>query len=165
MPPQGHIRKDGSAGCSGDRDHHRRRVDRGFGAAKETLPARFGYASSDLDNEEVQATETGPQVRFTLQWDSPSTYIVNAPSEEGVYSFSGMLRDSDRKDTPVGGPSWERATVQQPSNPGPCALPEQLAHLSCGGGDRLGRGHRRIHAVIDDNYPAGASRPFRERGV
>ena len=42
-----------------------------------------------------------------------------------------MLRDSDRKDTPVGGPSWERATVQQPSNAGPCALPEQLAHLSC----------------------------------
>ena len=32
----------------------------------------------------------GPPGRGTVR----STYIVNAPSEEGVYTFSGMLRDS-----------------------------------------------------------------------
>ena len=107
MPPQGHIPKDGAAGrgvtitaaaCGA------------LGAVTETLPAGFGCASSDLDDEEVQAA--GQPVRFTLQWASPSPYIVNAPSEEGAYSSSGMLRDSDRKDTPIGGASWGRATVQ-----------------------------------------------------
>ena len=68
------------------------------------------------------AVVAGALLGFTLQGDSPSPYIVNTPSQEGVYPFSGMLRDSDRKDTPVGGTSWGRSTVQQPSNPGPlCA--------------------------------------------
>ena len=81
-----------------------------LGAVTEALPAGFACVSSGLDDEEVQAT--GQHVRFTRQGDSPSRYIVNAPSEEGAYSSSGMLRDSDRKDTPIGGASWGRATVQ-----------------------------------------------------
>ena len=89
----------------------------GFGGVTGTLPAGFGCVSSGLDDEQVQAT--GQHVRFTRQWASPSPYIVNGPSEKGAYSFSGMLRDSDRKDTPIGGASWERVTVQQPSNSGP----------------------------------------------
>ena len=76
IPPQGHIPKDGAAGLGGD--HHRRRL-RGFGSSHGTLPAGFGCVSSGLDDEEVQAT--GQQVRFTLQGDSPSRYIVNGPSE------------------------------------------------------------------------------------
>ena len=87
----------------------------GLGAVTETPTAGFGCASSDLDDGEVQAT--GQQVRFTLQGDSPSPYIVNTPSQEGVYPFSGMLRDSDRKDTPAGGTSWGRATVQRRVHP------------------------------------------------
>ena len=87
-----------------------------FGAVTETLPAGLDCASSDLDDEEVQAA--GQWVRFTLQWASPSPYIVNGPSEEGAYSFSGMRRGSGRKDTPAGDASWERVTVQQPSNSG-----------------------------------------------
>ena len=51
---------------------------------------------------------------MTLQWASPSPYIVNGPSEKGAYSFSGMRRGSGRKDTPAGDASWERVTVQQP---------------------------------------------------
>ena len=52
-----------------------------FGAVTETLPAGFGYVSSDRDDEEVQAT--GQWVRFTMQGDSPSPDIVNAPSKAG----------------------------------------------------------------------------------
>ena len=92
-----------------------------LGAVTETLPAGFGCVSSGLDDEEVQAT--GQHLRFTRQGDSPSRYIVNAPSEEGAYSSSGMLRDSDWKDTPIGGASWGRATVQQASNLGPLCAP------------------------------------------
>ena len=93
----------------------------GLGAVTETLPGGSGCASSGLDDEEVQAA--GQQVRFTPQWASPSPYIVNAGSEEAVYPFPGMLRDSGRKDTPVGGASRRRATVPQPSNPGPLCAP------------------------------------------
>ena len=76
MPPQGHIPKDGGAGWEGIITA----ADYGvLGAVTETLPAGFGYASSGLDDEEVQAT--GQPVRFTLQGESPSPYIVNAPSE------------------------------------------------------------------------------------
>ena len=158
MPPPGHIPETVAPGwaltiTSADFG--------GLGAVTETPPAGFGCASSDLDDGEVQAT--GQQVRFTLQGDSPSPYIVNTPSQEGVYPFSGMLRDSDRKDTPAGGTSWGRATVQQPSNPGPLWAPEQLAHLSCRGGDRFRWVQRRVHPVMDDDCPAGASRPFNNR--
>ena len=117
MPPPGHIPETVAPGWALTITS----ADFGvLGAVTETPPAGFGCASSDLDDGEVQAT--GQQVRFTLQGDSPSPYIVNTPSQEGVYHFSGMLRDSDRKDTPAGGTSWGRATVPQPSNPGPlCA--------------------------------------------
>ena len=123
----------------------------GLGTVTETLPAGAGCASGGLDDEEVQVTAR--QVRFTVQRASPSQYIVNAPSEEGAYSFSGMLRGSDRKNTPAGGTSLGRAIVQQPSHAGPPLRPppEQLAQLPCGGGERLRGGHPRVHPVIDDN--------------
>ena len=100
----------------------------GLGAVTETLPARSGCASSGLDDTEVQAA--GQQVRFTPQGNSPSMYIVNARSGERVYPFSGMLGDSGRKDTPVGA-SWGRATVRQPSDPGPLCAPRTSGH-DCG---------------------------------
>ena len=91
----------------------------GFGAVTETLPAGFGCASSGLDDEEVQAS--GQWDRFTLQGESPSMYIVNAFSEERVYSFPGMLRDSDRKDAPGSAPSgrWCWGFARRPP---PCWL-------------------------------------------
>ena len=64
-----------------------------------------------------------PAGQFTQHGTSPSPYIVNAPSKEGVYSSPGMLRGSERKDTPAGDASWGRVTVQQPSDPGPCEPP------------------------------------------
>ena len=53
MPPQGHIPKDGGTWRGGD---HTAAAYGGFGAVTETPPAGFGYASSDLDDEEVQAS-------------------------------------------------------------------------------------------------------------
>ena len=98
----------------------------GLGAVTETLPAGSGCASGGLEGGEVHAA--GRQVRFTLQGASPSPYIVNARSGEGIYSFSGMLKDSDRKDTPVGASSL---TVRQASNPGPLCGP-RTSGRDCG---------------------------------
>ena len=53
----------------------------GLGAVRGTLSAGSGYVSSDLDDEEVQAS--GQWVGFTLEGGRPSTYIVNPPSEAG----------------------------------------------------------------------------------
>ena len=60
--------------------------------------------------------------------DSPCKEIVHPrtsltrPARKRAYPFSGMLRNSDRKDTPAGGASWG-ITVQQPSAPGPLCAP------------------------------------------
>ena len=63
----------------------------------------FGYVSSSLDAEQV--TETGRQVRFTLQGDDTFTYTVTASRSSGSHSFSGTLIDFDKVDYTVGGAS------------------------------------------------------------
>ena len=63
-----------------------------LGAVTETLPAGFGCVSSGLDDEEVQAT--GQHLRFTRQGDSPSRYIVNAPTSQDLQlRRAGVPRD------------------------------------------------------------------------
>ena len=73
------------------------------GGVTETLSAGFAYVSTSLDDSQVLVT--GQVVRFTLQGDASFTYVVTASSTEGSYSFSGMLRDDDRVDSVVGGPT------------------------------------------------------------
>ena len=79
------------------------------GGVTETLPAGFVYVSSSLPDAQVKADaqvqDTGQKVRFTLQGDASFTYTVNASSVGGPHTFSGTLRDFDRKDTEVGGAS------------------------------------------------------------
>ena len=84
----------------------------GLGAVTEMLPDGFSYLSSDLDT--VQVTEVDARtVRFTLQGDSRFTYTVTASSAEGSHTFSGELRDSDRKNHTVGGDPT--VTVEAPA--------------------------------------------------
>ena len=74
------------------------------GGLKETLPEGFAYKamSSSLDDNQVMVD--GQTVQFTLIGGSESiTYIVTASSVEGSHTFSGVLRDSDRVEVPVGG--------------------------------------------------------------
>ena len=72
-----------------------------FGAVTETLPPGFSYVSSSLGDDSV--TVNGREVRFSLFGQTAFTYTVTASSTEGTYSFSGVLRNSDREDVPVGG--------------------------------------------------------------
>ena len=76
-----------------------------FGGITETLPAGFSYVSSSLDDSSVALIES-PQhqeVTFTLIGVTSFTYTVAAPSAEGSYPFSGVLRNSDVENVPVGG--------------------------------------------------------------
>ena len=72
-----------------------------FGAVTETLPPGFSYVSSSLEDSGV--TDVGREVRFRLFGQTAFTYTVTASSTAGTYSFSGVLRNSDREDVPVGG--------------------------------------------------------------
>ena len=117
MPPPGHIPETVAPGAGGD--HHLRRL-RGFGSSHGNAARRVRLRIQRPRRWRGPGHRPAGQVHSAR--GQPPPYIVNTPSQEGVYPFSGMLRDSDRKDTPAGGTSWGRATVQQPSNPGPlCA--------------------------------------------
>ena len=89
----------------------------GIGRVTETLPAGFDYVSSTHDSAGVSVN--GQEVRFTLQGDSSVAYVVTASSTAGFHSFSGMLKDSDRDDSTVGG--VDTVTVEAPSTPTPSA--------------------------------------------
>ena len=86
------------------------------GGVTEMLPAGFVYESSSVDASQVLVT--GQMVRFTLQGDDSFTYIVTAPSTEGPYTFSGMLRDFDRENHEVGGDT----VVTVDATPGPAPV-------------------------------------------
>ncbi len=87
----------------------------GIGRVTETLPAGFAYVSSTHDPAGV--SESGQEVRFTLQGDSSVAYTVTASRTAGSQSFSGMLRDSDRANHTVGGATG--VTVAAPPRPRP----------------------------------------------
>ncbi len=73
----------------------------GFGGVTETLPPGFSHVSSNL--EDTSVTVNGREVRFSLFGKTAFTHTATAPGTEGTYSFSGVLRNSDREDVPVGG--------------------------------------------------------------
>ena len=70
------------------------------------------YVSSSLVDEGEVTEVDARTVRFTLQGaDKTFTYTVTVSSTAGSYDFSGMLRDSDRGDTSVGGDTTVAVTV------------------------------------------------------
>ena len=72
-----------------------------FGAVVETLPAGFDYVSSSLPGDSV--TDQGRQLSFILLGEPSFTYTLTAPSTEGSYSFSGVLKSFGGEEVPVGG--------------------------------------------------------------
>ena len=85
------------------------------GQVVETLPDGFSYVRSDLDEEAVAVV--GQAVTFTLFGTGPITftYTVTASREEGTYSFSGVLRNEDSEEQPVGSAS----TISVTTDPAP----------------------------------------------
>ena len=76
----------------------------GFGGQiVETLPAGFGYVSSDPAGGMFDAN--AGTVTFTLVDETSFKYTVTAASTAGDYSLSGTLRDSDLDVYTIGGDS------------------------------------------------------------
>jgi len=73
-----------------------------FGQVVETLPNGFSYVS--CDSTDVTVTPEDNTVKFTFIGDSVTfTYIVKASTTEGVYTFSGVVKDEYNVAYPIGG--------------------------------------------------------------
>ena len=94
-----------------------------FGQVAETLPDGFSYVvDSTTPVNGIRITVAGQVVTFALQGaDKSFTYEVTAPGTVGSYSFSGVLTDSDRMETSIGGTA--RIRVGSPPPPPPRATP------------------------------------------
>ena len=108
------------------------------GLVIETLPAGFAYVSSSLTAPRA-VTVDGQQVSFSIISGSGSfTYTVTASSVEGEYTFSGIIRDFDQDEAPVGGDSditvGTPAPVETPTpvtpSPSPTATPPPTTGIS-----------------------------------
>ena len=93
----------------------------GFGQVVETLPSGFSYEGSDLS--EVAVEVEGQTVTFTLLGDDSFSCTVAAPSSEGVYSFSGVMLDSDKAEQAVEGDSSIRVGPEPTPTPTPTPEP------------------------------------------
>ena len=72
-----------------------------FGQVAETLPEGFTYRTSTLPPRSVRVF--GNTVEFFLLGDTSFIYTVKAPDTEGIYTFSGKLKDEDKNEYEVGG--------------------------------------------------------------
>ena len=90
-----------------------------FGQVVEKLPVGFLYVSSSLPATGVSAA--GDTVTFTLLGDDRFTYTIVAPTAEGSYDFSGVLRDFNKVEATVRG--GDSLRVGPPPTPRPTATP------------------------------------------
>ena len=101
------------------------------GRVTETLPDGFTYVSSSL-SEGVTASEQ--TVRFTLFGEASFTYTVTASSVAGPHGFSGVLRDFEREEYPVGGAS---AVTVEASGAGGASATRSFAPASVAAGGEV----------------------------
>ncbi len=94
-----------------------------IGQVVETLPEGFVYRGSDQPEGTVSVQ--GQTVAFTLFQSSSFTYVVSAPAQEGVYAFSGTVKDQLRREQPVTGAGSVR--VRHAPTPEPTATPAPTA--------------------------------------
>ena len=92
------------------------------GSVTEMLPDGFEYVSSPLDDEDqVEVSDNGQTVTFTLLGDTEFTYTVTAPATVTAttpYDFMGTLRDFERDDYDVGGATMVTVEVAAQQGPG-----------------------------------------------
>ena len=74
-----------------------------MGQVAETLPEGFVYVTSTLDPGAVEFYAGNNSVTFVLLDETSFAYTVKAPDIEGIYTFSGILKDDYKKDYEVGG--------------------------------------------------------------
>ena len=90
-----------------------------LGQVVEDLPDGFTFLGSSLDEAHIEVD--GQTVRFNLLGKTGFTYSVNAPTAEGQYTFSGVIKNVDRDEQAIGGHTTLR--VGPPPTPTPTHTP------------------------------------------
>ncbi len=72
-----------------------------FGQIVETLPDGFTFVRSSLDGFGTRVE--GQVIFFQLLGDTTFHYVVTAPSVEGEYTFSGVIKNDDREERAIRG--------------------------------------------------------------
>ena len=90
-----------------------------FGQVVETLPEGFTFVGSSLDD--AQFSSEGQTVQFNLLGDSRFTYTVMVSHVAGRYTFSGIIKNTDREEQTISGHMQLR--VGPPSTPIPSPTP------------------------------------------
>ena len=91
-----------------------------IGQVVEELPEGFTFVGGSLDDAHVEAE--GRTVRFNLLGETDFSYTVRVPDAEGLYTFSGVIKNVDRDERAVGGQTTLR--VGPPPTPTPTPTPE-----------------------------------------
>ena len=94
----------------------------GFGQVEETLPEGFTFVRSSLDAFQVRMT--GQTVLFALIGGESFTYVITTPAMAGQYTFSGVVRNADRVEQAVAGPTILRIGPEPPPAPTLAPTPE-----------------------------------------
>ena len=89
-----------------------------LGLVVETLPEGFRYAGSELSEAAVEVH--GRTISVVLIGESRVTYRVTAPSEEGRYEFSGVIKNVSREERALGGSRSVRV------GPPPTSVPTRM---------------------------------------
>ena len=129
-----------------------------LGQVVETLPSGFSYTRSSLAASQV-AVE-GRTVTFTLLGESDFRYTVTAPSAEGSYTFSGVIKDVNRAAASVSGAS----TIRVGPPPNADAYTHADTHADTLGSG-IGRGGRHAKRVDRCGGCWGSPTSNRRRGV
>ena len=90
-----------------------------FGQVVEMVPVGFTFISTTLPGNQI--AEEGQVVRFNLFGDSSFTYVVTVPTTEGLYTFSGVIKNTDREERAISGHRQFR--VGPPPTPAPTSTP------------------------------------------
>ena len=125
-----------------------------FGQVVETIPSGFTYVSTTFADGAVVSGQT---VSFTIFGSSANfTYTVTASSTAGSYSFSGMVKDSNRATRSVGGSS--SVTVSAPASGGTTAA-RSLSTSTVGTGGQIvvsiSAGGLGSFGSVEETLPAG----------
>ena len=96
-----------------------------IGQVVEELPAGFTYVRTSLDDFQVEVN--GQTVSFNLLGNPAFTYVLTAPSAEGEYTFSGVVKNDDREERTISGDTMLRVGPPPPPPPPPPPEPEPTA--------------------------------------
>ena len=130
-----------------------------MGQVTETLPEGFSYTTTTLPQDQAEVEGETNSVKFYLLGETSFTYTVTAPASEGTYTFSGILKDMDKKEYEVGGDTEievEEAEEEEEAEPTATrTLPEEPVSAGESFTVEIEASHYGISGYVVETLPEG----------